>query len=150
MDTAEKFNRSFVRDASGCWLWARSTTQSGYGRIRVGSKTKRAHRVSFELHVGELGDDDVVCHRCDTPACVNPGHLFLGTHADNVRDMVRKGRSVKGERVGTSKLSASDVIKIRKMCEAREVSQSAVGRLFGVSQECVSSVFLRRSWKHIQ
>jgi hypothetical protein len=76
---------------AGCWLWVGTTTR-GYGRIRAFGSTQRAHRVSWLIHRGPIPSGIGVCHRCDTPSCVNPDHLFLGDQRDNLRDMVRKGR----------------------------------------------------------
>jgi hypothetical protein len=77
---------------TGCLLWLGKVGTDGYGLFKVGGKRRAAHRVSYEIHKGPIPPGLWVLHRCDTPACVNPEHLFLGTHADNMRDMVAKGR----------------------------------------------------------
>ncbi len=77
---------------TGCWLWCGSPNSSGYGELKVCGRMLKAHRVSYELHIGEIPQGLHVCHHCDTPLCVNPSHLFVGTNADNVRDRMAKGR----------------------------------------------------------
>lgn len=94
----EKFDEKYIPDPNtGCWLWSASLYKDGYGQIvdkESRRSPKRAHRVSYELYNGPISDDVLVLHRCDTPACVNPDHLFLGTHNDNMKDKVKKGRNV--------------------------------------------------------
>lgn len=77
---------------SGCWLWCGATNEHGYGNFWDRGTMRKAHRVSFEMHCGEIGRGQFVLHKCDTPGCVNPGHLWLGTGKDNTADMVKKGR----------------------------------------------------------
>lgn len=82
---------------SGCWLWVAGRNTSGYGTIKCRpGGTRSATRISWELAFGSTPSGLFVCHRCDTPSCVNPGHLFLGTHRDNMLDAVRKGRMHNG------------------------------------------------------
>jgi hypothetical protein len=84
---------------SGCWLWAGSANEHGYGELWFGQRNERAHRLSYEYLVADLPSAWLVCHRCDNPACVNPEHLFVGTHKQNTADMIAKGRHVPAPRV---------------------------------------------------
>jgi hypothetical protein len=89
---------SHVHKTNTCWLWTgRTNPTRGYGRMYYNRHDTDTHRIAWELMHGPIPTDMVVCHRCDNPPCVNPDHLFLGTHADNVADKVAKGRQAKGE-----------------------------------------------------
>lgn len=108
-----------VRLNTGTECWECPSAPDGeYGRIRVDGKQHLSHRVSWELHRGVIPDGMFVCHRCDNPRCINPEHLFLGTHSANMADMSRKGRrrgitAVFGEQHGRAKITDADVIAIR-------------------------------------
>jgi hypothetical protein len=76
----------------GCWIWMNGTNEHGYGLMRIGHVLVKAHRISYEMHIGEIPPGINVLHRCDTPACASPYHLFLGTQTDNMQDFIKKGR----------------------------------------------------------
>src|SRR5262245_32547225 len=78
---------------SPCWLWAGSTNNCGYGYVTYGGGLEGVHRISWELQHGPIPNGLWICHRCDRPGCLRPSHLFIGTPADNVADMVAKGRA---------------------------------------------------------
>lgn len=89
------------RAPNKCWLWQAAKMPAGYGVFSVRGVKQRAHRVAYELCVRPIPAGMFVLHRCDTPACVNPLHLFLGTHTDNMRDKIAKGRAFNGRKART-------------------------------------------------
>lgn len=140
----DSFNEKYTPEPySGCWLWTGATTTGGYGKIKTGNFRMDAHRAAYILFRGEIPNDLFVLHRCDTPACVNPDHLFLGTALDNIRDSAIKRRSAVCDRHGMAKLTWDAIEEIRKSNE----SQRAIGRRYGVSQGQVSLIKSGKSWK---
>jgi len=93
----ERFYEKFIPvTESGCWIWEGSCSNTGYGSMQIGTnrkpKAENAHKLSWIIHNGKVPEGMYVLHKCDVRACVNPDHLFLGTHQDNMKDMVNKGR----------------------------------------------------------
>ena len=131
---------------TGCWLWTAYRNRGGYGKARHGGKVHLAHRVSWEVHNGPIPAGMCVCHRCDTPSCVNPEHLFLGTQADNVRDMAAKGRgrAPAGEAHRSAKLTAADVAAIR----ADGRTPRIIAAEYGVSRPQISAIRLGKNWRN--
>jgi hypothetical protein len=179
-DVIQRFEAKFIPEPnSGCWLWTAATDGRGYGRFRIGSKTDGtrrsaiAPRISWSIYKGELPDDACVLHRCDNPYCVNPDHLFLGSHLDNMQDCVKKHRISRGERHSEiqkrvvargvrhyragaldffgldnpqSKLTEDHVRAIRN--DAR--TNFEIAREYGISFQQVSRIKRGERWGHIK
>lgn len=134
---------------SGCWLWTGATKELDYGVIGLGRReegTDKAHRVAYRLYKGDIGGLNVL-HSCDTPCCVNPDHLFLGSLSDNMRDCVRKRRNAvpdnRGERASWSKLTDEAVADIK----TRRLKGREFAKLYGVSNSAVFNIWRGVSWK---
>lgn len=142
-----------VEKTDGCWLWRGALNQKGYGSIQEGGKgSKRVatHRLSYQLANGPVPDGLFVLHKCDVPNCVNPDHLWLGTHEDNMRDMREKGRAStdapKGTHNGKALLNEGIVRYIR----ASPLGHAALSRELGVSPNCIRGVRTGRTWSHVK
>lgn len=163
-------NGPLIRDDIGpCWVWTATKCTSGYGQIKRGGKHGEcvpAHRVVWELTYGPIPDGMYVLHKCDNRTCVRPSHLFLGTHLDNMRDMMTKGRGVtaetrgrwvrnawvaypdrmrRGSRSASAKLTDDDV---QEIIERRASGEQgiALARIYGVSPSTISRVVCGHHW----
>lgn len=133
---------------SGCWIWLGGTRRKGYGIVNINGKSQQAHRASYQISVGEIPQGLCVCHTCDNPPCVNPKHLFIGTHAENRRNAATKGRLPRGENHSQAKLLKEDVIAIVKLL-ALGKSHSVIGKRFEVSAAMIGHINRRENWVHI-
>lgn len=133
---------------TGCWIWSGNRDKDGYGRVSMRGVWNRAHRVMYSNQVGDIPDGLFVCHSCDNPPCVNPEHLFAGTHADNMADCSRKGRrpAFPGESNPSSKLTETDVANVRFMKEDG-IMQKDIADHFGVTPGTISLIVLGKTWK---
>ena len=143
---------SKVAKGDGCWTWTGGRDVNGYGVFYDWNhKPWRAHRYMWAIERGSIGGM-CVCHRCDNPECVNPDHLFLGTHTDNMRDMTAKGRgnrpNTQGSRHGAAKLSEQDVLDIRGDL-AEGIAGTSIAYRYGVSRQLVSQIRTRAKWRHV-
>lgn len=153
---------SKVEKSNGCWLWKASKRFKGYGAFAYHEGGKliqdRAHRYSWRLKNGPIPDRLWVLHKCDTPACVNPDHLFLGTVQDNVTDMMVKGRRVlggtyggdyrKGESHHQAKLTTEQVKEIRKLKQGG-CSYGQLSKQFGIAIGHAYRVVNGKAWSHV-
>ena len=141
---------------NGCWVWIARRTPDGYGQIGAGRRSGGvlyAHRVSFELNFGTIPEGMFVCHRCDNPPCVNPGHLFLGTAEDNSHDARDKGRLMVPVLVGESAPPAVLTEGMVRQIISRRAAGERLRVLateFGVSEATISSIARGQTWRHIE
>jgi len=140
---------------NGCWVWIGKKDLYGYGRFYINYRLHSAHRLSYAFAKGEIEDPKLkVCHHCDNPACVNPDHLFLGTHSDNMRDMHRKGRGTRNGRPPTgrgednpaSKISLAQAEEIRQL-KSQGVDWRTLSQQFGISKAQIYRISSGKHWK---
>jgi hypothetical protein len=146
-------DRAMPVPESGCWIWLQSTIAEGYGRLQLPGRKVLAHRLSYETFIGPIPDGMLVLHRCDVPPCINPAHLFLGTHADNSDDKVAKRRHVfgdradwaRGERQHMARFTEEDIRRIR----TDQRPQAVIAAELGVSDSHIHQIRKRMIWKHV-
>ncbi len=146
-DANARFEANYVPvPETGCWLWTGALGSGGYGQIMVGGASYRAHRYSLSKLLGRpIRPGMCACHKCDTRSCVNPDHLFEGTRADNLADMVEKGRSCRGESNYNTKLTEADVQAIRASDEMHRV----IAARYGVSRTSITHIRSGKRWAHL-
>lgn len=134
-----------------CWNWTASCAGKGYGQIKIHGTRHQiyAHRLSYILHKGAVGKGKHVCHTCDNPKCVNPGHLFVGTSEDNHQDMKRKGRHLFGSKNSQARLTEKDVTHILTLLKLG-MSQIKIAQLYKVHQVSISKINCGIRWSHLK
>lgn len=143
-----------------CWIWNGAPDGRGYGQFFADKRKITAHRYSWLLHNGQIENDLHVLHHCDNTLCVNPSHLFLGTHQDNVDDKVTKDRQARGKQCfaphigednGQAKLTEGIVMEILTMYRygSRSRGTHALGKKYGVSHTLIRYIVKGQSWEHV-
>ena len=140
-----------VEDDNGCWLWQKSLSMSGYGRISINSFDYRVHRISYQEFVGEIPDGLYVLHECDVRSCCNPDHLFVGTQQDNMDDMKDKNRHsvIKGSNHYNAKLTEDNIKIIKTLLLYTDKTQKEIGEIFGVLPNTISRIKTGNRWQHL-
>lgn len=145
---------------SGCYIWTAAIDKNGYGRVFVDGQNRRAHTVIYELSFGPVPHGHCVCHHCDTPSCVNPEHLFIGTHKDNMNDAAMKGRiinrfgrtkrrvSLPAPKPPRAKLTPAEVVAIRSAPNRRGI-RNALAAEYNVSAQQIYRIRTGRRWAAI-
>ena len=143
----ERFHQKYAIDCTtNCWNWQGYLDKDGYGSLAVDShKRLKSHRLSYELHKGKIPEGLFVIHECDNPSCVNPKHLDVGTHLDNMIDMKSKDRGRKGETIPWSKLTEEQAID----CLSGRLRQFEFAKLYGISKSTVCNLQSGKNWKHL-
>jgi HNH endonuclease len=144
-------------DTSGgiaaCWPWLGARSPLGYGRLTVRGRVEFAHRVAWRLFRSVIPEGMHACHSCDNPPCVNPTHLFLATHAENMADKAVKkrapGASQPGEQNPLAKLTNVAIVSIRRRYATGEWTQAQLGAEYGVEQTTIGQIVRGRRWTHV-
>lgn len=155
------WSHAVITESDLCWYWTGHKIPSGYGTFCVNGKFNYAHRLSWEIENGEIPEGLYILHKCDNPSCVNPNHLFSGTQADNMQDMVNKGRKVsnppKGIKHPLSKLTDDDIREIRKIYikgkpgdKPSPYSVKGLSVKYNVASSLIHRIVKRVSWPHIK
>lgn len=144
--------RFFIKiKKSKCWNWNSKTSNRGYGEMKINGKYKFAHRISWQIHNGNIPHNLCVLHRCDNRKCVKPTHLFLGTRKENNLDMRKKGRDrqLKGEKHFRAKFSDLDIKNIRSNYTGKRGEQVILAKKYNCKRAAISRIINRFNWKHI-
>lgn len=139
--------RSRLNELTGCLEWQGAVDKDGYGFLEIAKKGYRAHRISYELHIGPIPNGFNVCHKCDNRRCINANHLFIGTQKDNMQDCSKKGRlrDQKGALSTSAILSPEDILKIR----ADTRTHREIAKVYNISCASVSLIKNYKQWTNV-
>jgi len=136
----ERFLSKVNKIEGGCWQWTGNKDKENYGLFWYKTNNRRAHRISYILHNGEIPEGLIIRHKCDNPSCVNPEHLESGTQKDNIKDMNDRGR-----RKGNIKLTNDQIIEIKRLLSLN-TQQREIAKQIGVSQGTVCQIKQGKRW----
>jgi len=145
-----------VKKANGCWEWISSRDRSGYGVFLYNKKVIPAHRISWQFFIGEIPKNKIICHKCDNRLCVNPKHLFVGTHKENAVDCSKKSRNIsqtnpekipKGEKHGNAQSSNKIILEIFK--KSSNFSLNELSKIYQLRKNYIKDILTGRTWNSI-
>ena len=145
-------NKTFweqVEKTDGCWFWTGAKDSCGYGTYSINRFVHKSHRYAYEFITKEKIGSRIAMHTCDVPSCVNPDHIRLGTHQDNMKDKVKKNRQAKGEKIGVSKLTNNDVLIARNRYKNEKITYQDLADQFGVCKDTMQKAIRGIYWKHL-
>lgn len=140
---------------NGCWVWLGARSSRGYGNCSIMKRQWRVHRYIAYCNHPEISFEDfqemIVAHTCDTPLCINPDHLVVGTQKDNIQDARAKNRlnTSKGEDHYTTNLTVKDIVTIREKYAQGRRTQHSLGLEYGIAQSAIHGIIHRRTWKDV-
>jgi hypothetical protein len=142
----ERFNQKYVVDEeTGCWNWVAGTNNKGYGSFRVGDKTLKAHRFSYEYYIGPINPELEICHNCNNCKCINPDHLRQDTRKSNMIDKSYAGTN------NNQILSVDEVIQIKKeLLHPYHGQQQDLAHFYKVRKQTINEIKKGRSWSHVK
>lgn len=137
----------YVEKTNYCWNWKGGVNTQGYGKMRLSDKIFSSHRLSYIIHNGKIPKGKHILHHCDNPICVNPKHLYTGTHQQNMKDRTKRNNYNKGQNNWGSNLTWEVVGIIRELNDRPDLTQKVLAEEFLVSQNTISSIVNYKSWK---
>ena len=147
-EVKETFLGLITKLPNGCWQYP-SVSDADYGRVFFDGKRIKAHRFAWIVFKGKIPTGKQVLHHCDFRPCVNPDHLFLGVHGDNMRDMAEKGRAASFplEKNPNSKYNRLEVAAVRTLSFEKRLNSTEIERITGIPRSTVRNMVNRRSWR---
>lgn len=149
MTLEERFITKIHKTAS-CWNWIAGKGWNGYGRFKFQGKMIKAHRFSYLLYIGDIPENMLILHSCNNRACVNPEHLLLGNHTQNMQHRQESNRQVQGEKHHQAKLTDKKVKEIRKLYSSQKISQKKLSEKYNIGTTQISRIINNQNWRNLK
>ena len=146
----ERFWDRVDKRENGCWEWTGGVTKRGYGTIGLKNRKYKAHRLSYKIHFDEDISELQINHHCDNRICVNPDHIYAGSHQDNMDDATERNRFPKGSDHTNAKLNECQVKEIKMKYEPYVTSQNDLAEMYDVSSTTIQEIIEGKRWEHVE